>query len=296
MTEKQTKILVSRQYEKRGLLTETWSRLRTNPGAVFGLAVLIIIIIVMLYTLIFVTFSDVIAMDSANRFQPPSKTHLFGTDDMGHDLFIRTIYGTRYSIAVAFGAVAIAFVIGTFFGVIATYYGGMLSETVMRASDILASLPALLLGMVIVTILGNTLTNLIIAVSVSAIPDFVRMTRASVISVKGQEYIEAAHAIGMSNFRIIFTQVLPNGLSPIIVLVSMRMGIAILDAASLSFIGFGISPPTPEWGAMVSAGRNFIRTAPHLILFPGLFIMLTTFACTLLGDGLRDALDPKLKK
>ena len=296
MIRKRSKNLISMQYHKKGLLAETWSRMKTNPGAIFGLAVLVLLILMMLYSFIFIPYSKVTAMNTAYRFAPPSAQYIFGNDNMGRDLFIRIIYGSRYSLAVGFGAVAIAFVVGTFFGVVATYYGGVLEEIVMRSSDILASLPALLLGMVIVVLLGNSLSTLLIAVSVAAVPVFIRMARAAVISVKNQEFIEASHAIGMSNFRIIFTQVLPNGLSPLIVLISVRMGIAILDAASLSFIGFGIQAPTPEWGALVSSGRDFVIMAPHIALFPGLFIMITTFACTLLGDGLRDALDPKLKK
>ena len=296
MKRKRSETLISRQYEKKSLLAETLIRMKTNTGAVIGLAILAVLILVMLITTIFVPYSKITAMNAEYRFATPSAEYPFGNDNLGRDLFLRVLYGSRYSLAVGFGAVAISFVVGTFLGAIATYYGGILDEIVMRASDVLAALPALLLGMVIVVVLGNSLTVLMIAVSVSAVPVFMRMARAAVISVKDQEFVEASHAIGMSNFRILFTQVLPNGLSPLIVLVSIRMGIAILDAASLSFIGFGIAQPAPEWGALVSAGRNFVTMAPHVAFFPGAFIMLTVFACTLLGDGLRDALDPKLKQ
>ena len=289
------KNLIARQYEKKSLLGETWSRVRTNPGALFGLAVLAIIVLMMLYSIFFVNYTDIIRFGTS-RYQPPSAAHLFGTDEMGRDVFQRIMYGSRYSLAVAFGAVMMGTVAGASIGAIGTYYGGFLEELIMRASDILSSIPPLLMGMVIVSILGNSLINVMVAVSISVIPVAIRMTRAAVISVKNQEFIEAAHAIGMSNVRIIFTQVIPNSLSPIIVMVTMRMAIAIIDASSLSFLGFGIQPPTPEWGAMVSTSRHFIRIAPHLSIIPGIFIMVTTFACALLGDGLRDALDPKLKK
>ena len=292
---KSKKNLKTRQYEKRGLFIETWSRLRTNPGAIFGLAVLAIIILMMLYSIIFVEYKDIIRF-STNRYNPPSAEHIFGTDEMGRDVFKRVMFGARYSLAVAFGAVMFGTIIGASLGAIATYYGGAMEELVMRASDVLSSIPPLLLGMVIVSILGNSLINVMIAVGTSVIPVSIRMTRAAVISVKGQEFIESAHAVGMSNIRIVFTQILPNSLSPIIVMLTMRMAIAIIDASSLSFLGFGIQPPTPEWGAMVSTGRIYIRTSPYLAIIPGLFIMITTFACALLGDGLRDALDPKLKK
>ena len=296
MRRKRSQNLISRQYDKRGLFVESLHRMKTNPGAMFGMAVLIITVLMMLYSFIFISYADVIAINPSNRFATPSAAHPFGTDNMGRDLLLRVVYGTRYSLAVGFGAIAFASIIGTFLGATAGYYGGLYEDIVMRSSDVLASLPSLLLGMVIVTVLGNSLTVLILAVGVSAIPNFIRMARASVISVRGLEFVEASHAIGMSNFRIVFSQVLPNSLSPLIVSVTTRVGSAITDAASLSFLGFGISAPTPEWGALVSTGRTFVIEAPHIALFAGLFIMVTTFACALLGDGLRDALDPKLKK
>jgi len=296
MRKKQTATLVSRKYAKRGPFAETWHRMRKNPGAVFGLVVLSILILLMIYSFIFIDYRQATAMNPTERFQSPNASHIFGTDDVGRDLFMRTIYGTRYSLAVAFGAIAFGFIVGTFFGAIAGFFGGLFEEVIMRASDILASIPAMLLGMVIVTVLGNGLINLMLAVGVTSIPNFVRMTRAAVITIKGNEYIESSQAMGMADFRIVFTQVIPNGLSPLIVTVTTRMGSAIIEAASLSFLGFGVPIPTPEWGALVSAGRNFIKTAPYLTLFPGLFIMITTFACSLLGDGLRDALDPRLKR
>jgi peptide/nickel transport system permease protein len=215
---------------------------------------------------------------------------------MGRNVFLRTIYGSRYSLSIGFLAAAISTVLGVFLGSLAGYYGGLVDDIIMRASDVLASIPGMLLGMVIITVLGQSLQNLIIAVGVTGVPIFVRITRASVLTIKNQEYVEASRAIGMSHLRVIFTQVLPNGLSPIIVTFTSSLGLSIIVAASLSFLGFGVPVPKPEWGTLVSAGRNYIRTSPNLMSFPGLFIMITVLAFNLLGDGLRDALDPKLKK
>lgn len=296
MSRKKTATLLSKQFKKNGMLVEIWLRLRTNPGAVLGLAILVIFILLMVYSFFFISAAQVTAINASERFTAPSAAHPFGTDDMGRDLFVRTIYGTRYSIAIAFGAVGLGAIVGIFLGAIAGYYGGWLEELIMRASDVLSSLPGILLGMVICTILGPGLTNLMIAVGVTVVSNFIRMTRASVLSVKGNEYIESSRAIGMSEFRIVFSQVLPNSLSPLIVTFTARMATAVLAAAGLSFLGFGVPVPTPEWGALISAGRNFLKNAPYLTTYPGIFIMLMAFACALLGDGLRDALDPKLKK
>ena len=296
MTKKESASLVSLKYDRKSLLAESWERIRTNPGAVFGIVVLLIIFGLMIYSFLFISYEDITAIDPLNINQPPSKEHLFGTDNFGRDLFARTIYGTRYSLAVGFGSVALGLILGVFFGAIAGFFGGWIEEIIMRASDVLAAIPALLLGFVIVAALGPSLVNLLLCVGISMIPSFVRMTRASILTAKSNEYVESSKAIGMSEFRIVFSQVLPNSMSPLIVTSTSRMATAILMASSLSFLGFGVPVPLPEWGALVSGGRNFLRLAPHLTLYPGLFIMVMTFACALLGDGLRDALDPRLKK
>jgi len=295
MRKKQAVTLVSQKYMRKGLLAESWHRMRKNPGVIFSIIVLSMVILILIYSLIFISFEDITRMNPADRFQPPSAAHPFGTDQLGRDLFVRTLYGSRYSLPIAAGSITLACVVGVFFGALAGFFGGMAEEAVMRVSDMVASIPAILLGMVIVSIFGSSFTNLMFAIGFTATPQFVRMTRASVLTVKGNEYVEATQAIGMSRFRIIFTQVLPNSLSPLIVVLTSRIGSAILQVAGLSFLGFGVPVPLPEWGALVSAGRNYIMMAPHITLFPGLFIMLTTFSCALLGDGLRDALDPKLK-
>ena len=266
-----------------------------NKGAMAGLALTFILFLTFIVSL-FMSFDSVTATNVFHRFTPPSAEYPFGTDNLGRNLFLRTIFGTRYSIAVAFGANALAAFFGVFLGSIAGFFGKLADEIIMRFSDILASIPGLLLGMVIVVVLGNSLTNLIIAVGVAAIPIFLRITRASILTVRNQEFVEAAKSIGLSNFRIIFTQVLPNGLAPIIVTFTLGLGMSIMVGASLSFLGFGVPVPTPEWGALISGGREYVHAAPWLMIFPGIFIMITVLAFNLLGDGLRDALDPKLKR
>ena len=287
---------ISDQYRREPRFVMTWKRLRTNVGAIIGLVLLIVIILSMFYSFFFISYEDITAINGKNRFSPPTAEHPFGTDEMGRDLMKRCIYGTRYSIAIAFGAVAFGLIIGVFFGSISGYFGGWVDQLIMRLTDIISSIPGTLLGMVIVTILGARLINLLIAVGVSCIAGFIRLSRASVLTVRSNEYVESARAIGMSEFRIIFTQVLPNSISPLIVSATSRMATAVLSAAGLSFLGFGVAVPKPEWGALISGSRNYLTYAPHLCYFPGLFIMAMAFACALLGDGLRDALDPKLNK
>ncbi|MGE5614638.1 MAG: ABC transporter permease [Bacillota bacterium] len=296
MSRKNSKELISRKYDRRGFFAEIWRRMRTNPGAVFGLVVLVLILLTTLYGIVFISYEQVTALDPLNRLKHPSAAHIFGTDEMGRDMFLRVIYGLRYSLSIAIGAVALAAVVGTFMGALAGYYGGTVDTAIMRTTDILSSIPAILLGMVVVSVLGNSLINLMLAIGLTAVPLFVRMSRASVLTVRGNEYIEAAQAIGMSSIRIIITQVIPNAISPIIVAFTSRIGTAILEVASLSFVGFGVRVPLPELGSLISGGRNFINKALYITLFPGLFIMLTTFSFAQLGDGLRDALDPRLKK
>ena len=282
--------------KKRSHWGEVWHRMRSNRSAMVGLGILIALLCVLVYSFVFIDYTKVTAVDPTNSMLPPSSEHFFGTDGLGRDLFSRVIYGTRYSLLVGVVAVGISLAVGTLLGSLAGYYGGLADDLIMRASDVLASIPAMLLGMVIVTVLGQSLQNLIIAVGVTAIPAFMRIARSSVLTIRDQEFVQAARAIGMSNARIIFTQVLPNGLSPIIVTTTGRIGACIIEAAALSYLGFGVPAPMPEWGALISEGRNFIRSATYMTMFPGLFIMITVLAFNLLGDGLRDALDPKLKK
>jgi len=240
--------------------------------------------------------TQVIGQNIMERLQPPSLQHFLGTDELGRDLFFRILYGTRYSLLVGIGSVAAAMLVGVTLGAVAGYYGGRTEDIIMRLTDIFAAVPGLLLGVVIVASLGASLPNLIIALGFSTMPQFVRITRASVLTVREQEYVEASVAIGLTGPEIIFTHILPNCLSPLIVTATLRVAQNIISASAMSFLGLGIPAPEPEWGALLSAGRAFVRTHSYLTLFPGLAIMLTVLALNLLGDGLRDALDPKLRR
>jgi peptide/nickel transport system permease protein len=287
--------LVSRKYRKRSRMGEVFHRLGTNKGAIAGLVIIIGLIVAVIASL-FINFDSVTASNMQLRFAPPGPEAYFGTDNMGRDQFIRVIYGTRYSLFIGFGGVLVASIFGLILGVFAGYYGKLADELIMRFSDILASVPGMLLGMVIMIVMGNGTGNLVIAVGVPAIPIFIRITRASILSIRDNEYVEASRAIGFSSLRIVFTNILPNGLAPIIVTVTNYIGVMIIVGSSLSFLGFGVPLPHPEWGTMIANSRVFIHSAPWLTLFPGLFIMITVLAFNLLGDGLRDALDPKQKK
>ena len=279
---------------KSGPWRDVFRRLKKDKMAMFGLFIIILLIFLAL-------FADVIApygYDDQNlkdRLMAPNSKYLLGTDNFGRDILSRIIYGSRISLQVGFIAVGISAIVGGALGAIAGYYGGKLDNFVMRAMDILLAIPSILLAISIVAALGPGLQNVMIAVGIGSIPSYARIVRASVLSIRDQEFVEAARAVGANDFRIITKHILPNAMAPIIVQATLGVAGAILSAAGLSFIGLGIQPPTPEWGAMLSSGREYIRDNWHVATFPGLAIMITIFALNLLGDGLRDALDPRLK-
>ncbi len=282
----------TKRYSKLG---ETWKILRRNKSAMLGLAIISVIVFCALFADIIAPFPyDEINLD--NEFARPSLQNLFGTDNFGRDIFSRIVYGARISLQVGFVAVGIAAIIGVFLGSLAGYYGKNVDSIIMRIMDVLLAIPSILLAIAITAAFGGGLTNVMIAVGISSVPSYVRIVRATILSVKEQEFIEAARATGASDFRIIFTHILPNSLSPLIVQATLGVAGAILSAAGLSFIGLGLQPPAPEWGAMLSEARSYFTQHPHMVMFPGLSIMLTIFALNLFGDGLRDALDPKLKR
>ncbi len=233
--------------------------------------------------------------DYENILSAPSMQHLAGTDAFGRDIFSRIIEGTRISLFVGLSSVFFSAVLGTILGLVSGYYGGWLDNMIMRICDVLFAFPGILLAIGIIAILGPGLGNVVIAVAIFGIPTFARIVRSSTLSIKETLYVESARSVGASAKRIIFKHIFPSTLSSIIVYFTMRIGTAILTAASLSFLGLGAQPPSPEWGAMLSAGRDFLNTAPHVTFFPGLSIFITVLAFNLLGDGLRDALDPKMK-
>ena len=280
--------------KKESMFFMTWKRLAKNKLAVAGLIVLII-------TALLAVFAPIAApygyeeQDLFNTLAGPSREHGLGTDNLGRDMLSRLIYGGRNSLTLGLISVALAAALGVILGAVSGYYGGKVDMVIMRLLDVLQAVPAILLAIAISATLGPGYMNCILALTISQIPGFTRMTRASCLNVQGMEYVEAARSINARERRIIFKHVLPNAISPIIVQATMSVATAILTSASLSFIGLGVQPPQAEWGAMLSAGRSYIRSNPHVIIYPGITIMIVVLSLNLLGDGLRDALDPRLK-
>ena len=282
-------------FKKNSMLRLTLIRLRRNRLAVLGLIVLGILI----FTAVFADWLAPYSYSKQNlraRLQPPSAQHWLGTDEFGRDVLSRLIFGARVSLQVGLVAVAISLALGGALGAAAGYYGGKLDHFIMRIMDIQLSIPTILLAIAISAALGPGLFNLMIAVGISSIPNFARLLRASVLSVKEMEFVEAARAMGAGDMRIVATHILPNCCAPLIVQSTLRVANAILSAASLSFIGLGIQPPFPEWGGMLSSARGYLRGSAYLSLFPGVAIVVTIIALNFIGDGLRDALDPKQKR
>ena len=281
---------------KRSQLSIIWRRLRRDRMAMLGLAILIVMIILALLADFIADYDTaVIGMNMRERLQTPSRAHWFGTDGYGRDVFARIIHGSRLSLSLSILAMAAAVAIGSLIGAVAGYYGGRVDNLLMRFMDILLAIPPMLMSISIVAALGHSMVNLMIALSLAYIPVFARVIRSSILSVKGQEFVEAAKACGTSDARIILRHIVPNAIGPIIVQATLAMGSTILIISSLSFMGMGIQPPQPEWGTMLYEGRDLIRTSPYLVIFPGIAIALAVLSLNLLGDGLRDALDPRLK-
>ena len=238
---------------------------------------------------------DPLTQDLVNKYQPPSAEHWFGTDNLGRDTFTRMIYGARVSLTLSFTGVMSGCAVGVLLGVCAGFFGGWVDNLISRLIDILLAFPGLLLAITVVAILGNGIQNTAIAIAIFSIPSIARMVRGIVMTNKGAEYIQACQVMGASNGRMIFTHIIPNAVSQIIVNITLNLGTAILTASSLSFLGLGVQPPDPEWGAMLSTGRDVIRAYPLAVFIPGIAITLVVMSFSLVGDGLRDALDPKLK-
>ncbi len=282
--------------KKRSQWAEVWRRLKKNKMAMVGLTIMTILVLGAVFADFIADYNDVvIKMDLPSRLQGPGDGHILGTDEFGRDIFARMIHGARVSLMVGIVAVSIAIMIGGTLGAVAGYYGGKLDNLIMRGMDIFLAIPTILLAIAIVSALGPSLRNLMLAIGISSVPSYARIVRASVLSIRDQEFIEAARAIGAKDLRIITKHIIPNALAPVIVQATLGVAGAILSTAGLSFIGLGIQPPAPEWGAMLSGGRQFLRVAPHVTMYPGIAIVITILCLNLLGDGLRDALDPRLK-
>ena len=283
-----------KEHKPKSQLREIMGRLAKNKLAMLGF-IIICLMILLAFAAPLVAPYDYAAQDLKNVYAEPSTQHLLGTDKLGRDIFSRLIYGTRQSLRIGVFSVAIAAVLGTTLGSIAGFYGGMVDNVLMRFLDIYQSIPGMLLSIALAASLGPGINNAILAIGISTIPAYARIIRASILTVRGKEYIEAATAINASDFRIITHHVLPNAIAPLIVEITMNIGNSILAAATLSFIGLGAQPPSTEWGAMLCEGRNYMRDHGFLVIYPGICIMASVLSFNLLGDGLRDALDPRLK-
>ena len=288
---------ILKKYKKKSQLREFWYRFTRNRMAIVGLVLMLIIIIAAVVAPLVLDYdTQAVGRNVRERLQGPSASHIFGTDDMGRDVLTRLLFGARTSLMIGFISCALSLIIGGVLGAIAGYVGGILDEIIMRIMDIMMCLPEMLLAIAIVAALGPSVVNLILAIGISRIPRFARIVRSAVLTVRDTEYVEAARAIGASNRVIISRHVIVNCMAPIIVQATIIFASAILAISSLSFLSLGIQAPAPEWGNMLSEGREYMRLYPHLVLAPGLAIFASIFSLNLLGDGLRDALDPRLKQ
>jgi peptide/nickel transport system permease protein len=291
-TEKNAK---KNKIKSESLWTISFRRMRKSRTAIIG------IIIIILFTLVallapFISPYDPMEQNFIKSFRAPSSEHLLGTDEFGRDVFSRIIYGARISLQIGFVAVFISLIVGVTVGLIAGYYGGWIDMIVMRIMDLMLSFPYILLALVIMSILGPGIYNAMVAIGIVYVPQYARIVRSSVLSVKKKEYVMAARALGANDIRIILKHIFLNSMAPIIIQTTLSIGRAIINAAGLSFLGLGAQPPTPEWGAMLSNGQDFLRNAPWIATFPGIAIALLVLGFNLVGDGLRDAFDPRLHK
>ena len=291
LTEKKVKV----NFKKESQIKEVWRRLKKDKLAMFGLSVIVMMIVIALCAPLIRPYSAAIKMNMRLKLALPSAAHWFGCDGYGRDLFTRCLYGSRVSLTIGFATAFATLVIGSMLGALVGYVGGVLDDVVMRALDIFSAIPSTLFAMAVVAAMGSGIFNICVAISLTNIPGFVRIVRSAVLGIADQEYIEAARAGGSPTLHILLRHVLPNAIGPLIVQTTANVSSMILSAATLSFLGLGIDPPQPEWGALVSEAQEFLRRSPHLLIFPGILICVASFSMSVLGDGLRDALDPRLK-
>ena len=286
---------MSKQQRKRGQWWDVWGRLRRNKVAMVSIALLLLIILAAIFSEL-ITPYGYMERDLTNTFALPSLEHLFGTDNLGRDIFSRVLVGGRISLLVPFGSVLLSAAAGSLLGAAAGYYGGRVEFGIMKLTDIMMAIPAFLLAVTVSAAMGTGLMNTVVAVGLTNIPRFVRLMRAETLSVKGNEFILASRASGGSDLYIILKHIFPNALSSTIVNVTLGVGTAILQISGLSFVGLGVRPPTPEWGSMLASGRTYMRDFWPMVTFPGIAIVVTLMLFNLAGDGLRDAMDPRLKR
>ena len=273
---------------------DSWRRFKANKAAYVSLYILVILFLVALFAP-YITPYNPYEFDLRKAFTPPSIEHPFGMDEMGRDILSRVIEGSRYSIGIAIASVMLGASIGLILGLISGYYGRWIDHIIQRFTDALLSFPTLLLAIALIAVLGVGVTNLIISVGVSTVPIYIRLVRGLVIQERSRDYITAVKLIGKGDGYIIFKHILPNIISPVIIQSTYYLGLTILIASGMGFLGLGVQPPIPEWGSMIGSGRTYIFSSPHVVLYPGLFILVTALAFNLLGDGLRDALDPRMR-
>jgi len=278
-----------------GELADLWRRLRRNRAAMAGAAVVAVFVLLAVLAPVLVPFNPTQG-NLNDRLQPPSATHWLGTDELGRDLLSRILFGARISLQIQIVAVVLALLVGVALGSVGGYRGGYMDNIIMRAMDVLLAFPGIFLALAIIAALGPGLLNLMLAAGISSVPQFARIVRASILSLKEREFVEAALALGSGSGRVMFRHLLPNCLAPIIVQSTLRMATVLLTASGLSFLGLGVQPPTPEWGAMLSNARSYLIVAPHVATIPGLAIMVVVVGFNLFGDGLRDTLDPRLRQ
>lgn len=294
MAQPETSVLASLQIRRRGRLTDFAIRFTRNRAAVLGLAIIVAIGLAATFAPVVAPF-DPLEVDFSAARQAPDWSHFMGTDEIGRDVLSRVIWGARMSLPVGIIPVAIAAVVGTILGLVAGYFGGLIDSVIMRLIDVMMAFPGILLAVAIIAVLGPGLTNLMIAVGTFSVPLYTRLIRGSTLTVRESVYVEAAHTLGARDARIILQHILPNIMAPLIVLMTLGTATAILAAAALNFLGLGTQPPDAEWGSMLNAARPFLRIAWWMSIFPGLAITITVLAMNMIGDSLRDALDPRLR-
>lgn len=289
---------VNVQHESVGetQLQQIWRRFKRRPSAMIGLVLLILLILMAIFADVLYDYEEyVISQNVVNSFLRPSLEHPFGTDDYGRDILARIVHGSRLSLGISFSAVALAAIGGTAIGATVGYFGGKADMIVMRIVDVFMAVPSLLMAMIVVSVFGTNAVTIAVSLGIATVPSFTRVARGAVLTVREQEYIESARAIGAKDSTILLKHILPNCLAPILVQITISIAITILSVSGLSYLGMGIKPPAPEWGSMLSASRDYLNNAGYMAIFPGLAIVLTILALNLVGDGVRDATDPKLR-